>query len=547
VGFLRQGLSAISYQLSVATGWRILAVVLLIAGRLVADAGDAKFLDKRLTELSSAYDAQASRNTAAAAAVRIRIARELGHLPFRGPARERAGHLIARMLAKEASFRGRAAMAHTAVRIGTARSMASLYAVLFGAEGQEQRYELLYTVLPDALEPLKSPSGVDWLRRQVLAPAAAGTSSAALRQAGPLRSACVAFTLEGVGRAKTKLLAPEVAAIARDAKDRQVRVAAVRALARLEAGTALLEQAAVDADPAVRAAAAGYGRLPTALLRRAISDADPGVRYAVLPTLASRDPATSVPLLIGRLGGEQEVPLKLRMATLLNSITSKEFGTDASLWRLWWEANKASFAPGAERERGGERYFFDVPLRTRRALFVLDLSNSMSRTGMDGRTRQQWAAAELARTLSSLPPKSIFAVMAFSGSVRRWPDKPGSSSRATRATVAREWYEGQKPAGATNTYAALMEALADPLKPDTIVLLSDGNPYKCTWKGRNYSQHEQILFEVARANRRRFVRINTVALLTGSKRNDREEDSTAAAEFLRRLAAANDGEFREIR
>ena len=95
--------------------------------------------------------------------------------------------------------------------------------------------------------------------------------------------------------------------------------------------------------------------------------------------------------------------------------------------------------------------------------------------------------------------------------------------------------------------SGLAKRPAKPFDADTIVLLSDGNPFKCTWQGENFSEHEQILWRVRQANEKRGARIHTVALLTGARRADKQEDSQAAAEFLRRLAGAHRGEFREIR
>ena len=109
------------------------------------------------------------------------------------------------------------------------------------------------------------------------------------------------------------------------------------------------------------------------------------------------------------------------------------------------------------------------------------------------------------------------------------------------------WVDALKPAGASNSYAALMRALQDPLRPDTIVMLSDGIPRHCSWRGRNYSEPEQILAEVRRANRTALVRIHTVGMLGGIPRGDEMLDQESAVSFLRRLASENEGTYREVR
>jgi len=67
-------------------------------------------------------------------------------------------------------------------------------------------------------------------------------------------------------------------------------------------------------------------------------------------------------------------------------------------------------------------------------------------------------------------------------------------------------------------------------------------------RGQTYSEPEQILAEIRRANALRRIHIHTVALLSGAFTGKTEvEDAAAATDFLRRLALQNRGQFREIR
>ena len=138
-------------------------------------------------------------------------------------------------------------------------------------------------------------------------------------------------------------------------------------------------------------------------------------------------------------------------------------------------------------------------------------------------------------------------MIAFASDVRAFPELREAPIDRGEAQAAMEWFRSLQPAGATNTYGALMTALTDPVRPDTVVLLSDGNPYRCAWQGQTWSEHEQILAEVARVNRDRGIRIHAVALLGSALGIGEEEDVESAARFLARLAAQNDGDFREIR
>jgi hypothetical protein len=251
--------------------------------------------------------------------------------------------------------------------------------------------------------------------------------------------------------------------------------------------------------------------------------------------------------LIGLLGREDDPVLRLEIVDMLNELTGKDFREDAQLWGGWWDANRATFSEADAAEDKGRTYFFDVGLRTRRVMFLIDVSGSMAREDAQRISRLEYAARELETATGKLPPNACFCVLAFAGDLRRFPAQPPAVGRSKDAKLAAYWLRRIKPTGATNTYGALMTALTDPLGPDTIVLLSDGNPFRCTYRGRNYSEHEQILSEVRRANSERQVRIHAVALLNGGDLGGEDEDAAAAADFLRRLAEDNRGEFREIR
>jgi len=511
---------------------------------LFADGSDEKFLQQRVKEIAAAYEERASRQTSSAARERLALVRELGHLPYSDAVRGSASKVIVGVLASEASYRNRIAAAHAAAAIGTRRALRATYRMLFGPDGRSGRYALLYTALPEALGSLKYPEGVEWVGR-ILDAAARSKKSAVLAEAGPLRNELLALTLQGVGRARLRLLGPEVLALAKYSHPR-VRIAALHALAALDAGDKALLAAAMDANARARAAAAGFPRLPPDRVRKLLVDPSLQVRRAMIDALGRRAPPVATPLLVDALRHEGDPVNQLRAAEALNRMTGKDFGWDWSLWRTWWNANALKFDGPAGRDRKSERYFFKMAMRTRRVLFVLDLSNSMSRKGRRGRTRHQIAGDELRRTLQSLPAKARFSLLAFSSSVRRWPeDQP--AARVVQAHDAYSWFMRRRPAGATNTLAALMNALHDPLKPDTIVLLSDGNPFKCTYKGENLSQHQQILWRVREVNADKGIRIHAVALLVGARRADKEEDSRAAAEFMRRLAGDHGGKFREVR
>jgi len=269
------------------------------------------------------------------------------------------------------------------------------------------------------------------------------------------------------------------------------------------------------------------------------------VRRAAIRGLGARPEREAVALLIDRLRGEGLLPLRLDLADTLQALTGKDFGLDADLWTGWWVAAREAYAGPVEAEAGERTYFFDLGLRTSRVSFVIDVSASMATEDAAGVSRLEHAARELGRAVAALPPAARFRLLAFSAQVRRWPEDAATPGDRTQAAEAVQVLLSQKPGGATNTYAALMLALEDPFAPDAVVLLTDGSPYRCAFRGKTYAEPEQILHEVRRVNAARAVRIHAVALRSG---NGGEEDADdAAVDFLRRLAASNRGDFREIR
>jgi len=520
---------------------------LLTLGLLLADAADEAYLLERLTGLAARYEAGARRQDKTAARRRGAVVREVAHLPFSGKARQQAGAFLALVVQGDSSYAVRALAARAICRVGGAKALDAMYRTLFGKPARSRRFALLFSVLPEALAGLDHADDLEWMSRELLAPAANGRSSPVLRSAGTLRSTLLALTLQGLGRARARVLAPEIRRFAR-AREPDIRAAAVGALVALDAGGKIIAQALADPDERVRAQAAAYPRLPLDLAHAAAADPSPRVRLAAQRGLAGRPPRVAIGPLIQRLREEDEPWLRLDLAEALNRITGKEFGTDADLWSAWWAANRTVFGKPAAPVRDGRTYFFDLGMRTRRLVFLIDVSASMSREDESRVSRLEYAARELERTVAKLPREARFVIVAFSSGFRRFPDQDPDQGTREDAKAAATWLRAIKPTGATNTYGALMQALAGRFPADTIVLLSDGNPYRCSYRGKTYSEPEQILAEVRRANALRRVHIHTVALLSGAFAGRAEaEDAAAAADFLRRLAAQNRGEFREIR
>lgn len=518
----------------------LLAVVLLLG-----DAADDAFVAARIDDIRKIYEQNLRVQTVPSTRARAACARELGHIPCGEQSRSRAGLLLAEIFLGDRTYRVRAEAARSLGRVGTAAAIEALYRGLFLPEmAGNKSFELLDEILPEALELLRSVEGLEWIGEQVLAPAAGGPATAPWQMAGPLRERMLLLTLEGLARGRATGLGVRTGAIAA-AGTPQVRAAALRALARMDFHDPILTAALGDPNAEVRAAAASWGGHPAAAVAKALADPSERVRRAAVRSLENRDGSASIDLLIDALDAEKDPSLVVSITDLLHRFTGREFLFDAPLWRQWWEARGENFRGPEEPDETGATRFFDVGVRGRRILFVIDCSGSMQTAGDDGWTRLNRAGQELMQALAALPPVCTFALLAYSSDVARFPES-GDARPAEAAAPAVQWLCGRKPSGATNTYGALMRALADPSAPDTIVLLSDGTPFRCSWQGKSYSEPEQILAEVRRANPDRAVRIHTVALLSGAFQTETEEDPLEAADFLRRLARDNGGQFVEV-
>jgi hypothetical protein len=510
---------------------------------LVGDATDTEFLELRVKEIGQRYDQLSSRQAPAEIHERTILARELAHLPLEDAPREAAGRLLARIVAEDRAYRVRAEAARAIGRVGTPPALDAMVRALFGPVGREPRFELLHTALPGALANMRRPDDLDWIARRILGPAAGSGDRALLEAAGPLESELVALTLEGVARGRAAALGPAIAPLAR-AKDHRVREAALGALASLEIADPAIAEALKEPDERMRAAVAALRTLDFEDAAKALMDTSRLVRAAAIRGLSARAGREPITLLVGALASEDEIRLRLDIADALFALTGKDFGLDPDLWLGWWAANEDAWAGPAAKEPGERAYFFDVGLRTARVTFVIDLSASMATVDDHGVPRCLHAARELERAVRTLPPGAQFRVLAFSGEIRGWPPDGQPPGGRTTAEAAVQALLERKPAGPTNTYGALMSALDDPFDPDAIVLLTDGTPYRCTYRGKTYEETEQILSEVRRRNTE-MVRIHAVALRTGP--DEDPADSGKAVDFLRRLAEENRGEFREVR
>ena len=231
-------------------------------------------------------------------------------------------------------------------------------------------------------------------------------------------------------------------------------------------------------------------------------------------------------------------------------------------WRTFWEEEGAGFVIPTEVEhesapRGPRTQlrvqptFFSVQLLSKRAVFVIDVSGSMSGESLR-RVKQQ-----LSTLLGELSSETRFLLLAYSGAT--WAErssKPGARERplpetqggsrwlkrsakrltgATRGTIkkARAWIDALEAGGSTYTAEAIFHAI-ETRGVEQVILLSDGSPTdRDRATGRSLSSEESAR-RIAEWNRFHRVRIDTIGLGGGGAR------------FLQQVARESGGTYTPI-
>jgi hypothetical protein len=502
---------------------------------LFADVADEQFLARRLDGLVELYQEQARRQSPESVALRVGVIREIGHLQWEGAPRERAARFLSGVIGNDRAYRVRADTIRAIGRVGTRTALDAMYRAVFGRGGRSPRSALLYTVIPEALANLRAPGDWEWIHASVLEPALGRNAKGLIHLAAHRADEMIAVTIEAAGRGGRRELASTIRSFAQHA-DPKIRAAALRALGRLRKGADLVIAGLRDPDETVRMAAAAAESMPWVQLRRCLLDSSLPVRRSALRNLGRRPEDLALPRLIGHLGAEPIFRAKLDAHALLVERTGEDFGLDAQLWAAWHNGRreKQQIDTTAAKQR----------FLANRVLFVVDVSASMGRLAVGGRTHQQQAVEALRQLIGRTPRSARYAALGFASELRRFPARGVASPRPADVLL---WLGDLKPAGASNSYAALMQAIRDPLKPDTIIFISDGVPRHCSWRGNTYSEPEQILHEVRTANHKPMVRIHTIGLLGGAPRGDDLMDEETAVGFLRRLARDGGGRYTEIR
>ncbi len=316
--------------------------------------------------------------------------------------------------------------------------------------------------------------------------------------------------------------------------DEEMAIVAIGALAGhpSEATLKLLARLAESRKLPVAVAAIGaLGERPPddalPLLTKAIENPNWSIRAAAVRALGKARNRACIDLLVERLGRE-EGRLRGDIVDVLRALTGRQLPYDASAWKTWWTARRETFDPDAppERPEGGDVNtvaYYGIPVLSKRVVFCLDISSSMTGFAEKEKSRMDQAKEELAQTLSALDGDVRMNIIFFDDRIQPLGRSlaPIRGRLASLLTVVKQ----VQPRGSTNIYDTLEYSFQDP-SVDTVFLLSDGEP-----TDGKYVSIEEILRRIRRANRARQVVIHTI--------------SFGRSAFMQSLAEQNGGRYVE--
>lgn len=295
----------------------------------------------------------------------------------------------------------------------------------------------------------------------------------------------------------------------------------------------------------IRAKRGGEGILD--LLRERLQSPQWPVRATAIRALAELASREALDLLVERMPKEDGRLLD-DIAEVLRRLTGQDLAPEPDPWRIWWEKNRAAWAPPAERKEGeaasaaakeGTVYFYGIRTSSKRIVFCVDVSGSMDfpLDGANGKEppRIETAKRELGRALASLPEEAQFNVVVYNAEVKVWKKRMQPATLANKQ-AARKYVERLEPSGATNIFDALLTSMevaapegrgSEEPEADTIYFLTDGQPTH----GRIIDPN-QILEEITDRNQLLGIVIHTVGV-------SKEQN----AGFLLNLAKRNRGRY----
>ncbi len=203
---------------------------------------------------------------------------------------------------------------------------------------------------------------------------------------------------------------------------------------------------------------------------------------------------------------------------VLTAVTGKRFGRDVIAWKTWWNTRdsvpdkipdeqkpvKSTETRTVAETQGPVRsYFFGVPIRGKKIVYVFDISGSM-------RKKLPIAYRQLVQSIKGLPPSSSFEVVFFHEHVFPWRRRFTRADPVSKALLIRHLDELEIKSY-TNLYDAIELGLT--LRPDEMFVISDGLPNR----GRKKFPRDILKALKERAGRTRIHTVSVIRTSDGGK------------------------------
>ncbi|MEN8150246.1 MAG: HEAT repeat domain-containing protein [Planctomycetota bacterium] len=363
-----------------------------------------------------------------------------------------------------------------------------------------------------------------------------------------------------IGRYTNERTVEWLARTGTDDKHWRARLIVIRALGEIANPTTAkhIVSAIGDSDNRVKSAAAqvaGKMKIADALkpLLKLLDDKVWTVRAAAIEALGDIGEKGAVGPLIEQIE-EEEGRLREDCAQALAKLTGQQFGQAVGAWKKWWEENKHEYGGDDGKPLGGHppdrprdagKGYYGIPVVTGKAIFILDVSGSMSKSTKDASrdptqgeiSKIERAKRELTRVITNFTSKGKFNLIIFNDVVKAWREAMVPATKANKA-AAQDWVKSLGATSSTNIYDALEKAFKIAglgvndkhykAEADTIFLLSDGSPTKPSGEADDW---EKILRAVRQWNQLKKVTIHAIGV------------GGHNVAFMSRLAAENNGRY----
>ena len=294
------------------------------------------------------------------------------------------------------------------------------------------------------------------------------------------------------------------------------------------------------------------------------------VKSATIDGLVRLKNHQSIPVLIAaykseaKLGKRKNVFLMENFHDALAGLTGVDMPRNRpQFWEKFWEENGSGFryAPkpkkgekAKKKDSGGYVKYFNLNVRTKRILFIIDFSGSMREkvrlktryAGNNEHVKYELVKRELEKVIRALPKDAVCNVIFFNHEVSVWREGKGGQPALVPMTDANksdllQYLWETNPGGSTNLYGALEKGLSMGSRGvfdkyyktayDSLFVLSDGAP-----SAGKITDTNLILREVAKINKLRRIRIHSIVF----------GDATNNLRFMKGLAEQSGGQFHHV-